>query len=123
MPNRARRFVPSSIINSSTAVTSAPSASAIHVAVTSSHAAGIPSTGSDRGDGGHRRTHGAGEAEGWRGEQESAAVVVTQPGGQLVEVPQLAKRNAEAEQAEVVDRQEGMPARVAVLAEQALDCV
>ena len=42
---------------------------------------------------------------------------------ELVQVPHLAERNAELEQAEVVDRQERVPARVAVLAEQPFDRV
>ena len=40
-----------------------------------------------------------------------------------MQVPHLAERDAELEQAEVVDRQERVPARVAVLAEQPFDRV
>src|SRR3546814_2022218 len=46
------------------------------------------------------------------GEHEAAAAVLTQPRGQLVEVPELAQRHAELEEAEVVDRQERVPAGV-----------
>jgi hypothetical protein len=34
--------------------------------------------------------------------------VLAQPRGQLVQVPQLAERHAEPEQAQVMDRQEGV---------------
>src|SRR3546814_10511861 len=57
------------------------------------------------------------------GEHEAAAAVLTQPRGQLVEVPELAQRHAELEEAEVVDRQERVPAGVAVLAQEALNRV
>ena len=58
-----------------------------------------------------------------RGEQEAAAVVLAQPRRQLVQVPHLAERDAQLEQAEVVDRQERVPALVAVPADQPLDRV
>ena len=78
---------------------------------------------SDGGDGGDGGADDAGEAQRGGREQEPAAVVLAQPGRQLVEVPELAEGDAELEQAEVVDREERVAARVAVLAEQALDRV
>ena len=51
-----------------------------------------------------------GSRSGRRGEQEAAAVVLAQPGRELVQVPHLAERDAELEQAEVVDRQQRVPA-------------
>ena len=50
------------------------------------------------------RAHDAGQPQRRRGEQEAAAVVLAQPGRELVQVPHLAERDAELEQAEVVDR-------------------
>jgi hypothetical protein len=46
--------------------------------------------------------------------------VRTEPGREFVEVPHLAEGNPEPEEAEVVDREERVPAGVAVLTEQAL---
>jgi hypothetical protein len=43
--------------------------------------------------------------------------MLTQPSRQLVQVPHLAERDAQPKQAQVVKRQEGVPARIAVLAE------
>ena len=88
--------------------------------VSSSRSGSLTSDGGDRGQ---RRAHDAGQPQRRRGEQEAAAVVLAQPRRQLVEVPHLAERHAELEQAQVVDRQERVPARVAVLAEQPLDRV
>ena len=65
----------------------------------------------------------AGQPQRRRGEQEPAPVVLAQPGRQLVQVPHLPERDAEPEQAEVVDRQERVPALVAVPADQPLDRV
>jgi hypothetical protein len=42
--------------------------------------------------------------------------VLPQPGRKLVEVPKFAERDAELEEAEVVDREQRVPALVAVLA-------
>ena len=70
-----------------------------------------------------RGAHDSGHPQRGRGEQESAPVVLAQPGRKLVQVPHLPERDAEPEQAEVVDRKERVPARVAVLAEQPLDRV
>ena len=49
--------------------------------------------------------------------------MLAQPRRQLVQVPHLAERNAEPEEAEVVDREERMPARVAVPPDEPLDRV
>ena len=56
-------------------------------------------------------------------QQEAAAPVLAQPPGELVQIPHLPQRDAELEQAQVVDRQERMPARITVLAEQSFDGV
>jgi hypothetical protein len=50
-------------------------------------------------------------------------VVLAEPRRQLVEIPQLAERDTELEEAEVVDREQRMPALVAVPADQAFDCI
>jgi hypothetical protein len=62
------------------------------------------SRSSDRGDGRRGRTDRSGQPQRGRSEQEPAPVVLAQPGGELVEVPQLAEGEAETEQTEVVDR-------------------
>jgi cation diffusion facilitator CzcD-associated flavoprotein CzcO len=62
------------------------------------------SRSSDRGDGRRGRTDRSGQPQRGRSEQEPAPVVLAQPGGELMEVPQLAEGEAETEQTEVVDR-------------------
>ena len=57
-----------------------------------------------------RRAHDAGQPQRRRGEQEPAPVVLAQPRRELVQVPHLSERDAELEQAEMVDRQQRMPA-------------
>ena len=61
------------------------------------------SDGRDRGDG---AADGAGETQRRRGQQEAAAVVLAQPRRELVQVPELAERDAQLEQAQVVDREQ-----------------
>src|SRR5213082_3162668 len=76
---------------------------------------------SDCRDRGHRTAYRAREPQRGRSKQEPAPMVLAQPGRELVQVPQLAEWDAEPEQAEVVDREQRMPALVAIPAHQAFD--
>jgi cation diffusion facilitator CzcD-associated flavoprotein CzcO len=75
----------------------------------------------DRGDRRQRTAHNPGKPQRGGGEQEPAPVVLAQPRRQLVQVPKLAERDAQPEQAEMVDGKQRMSALVAVPADQSLD--
>src|SRR6478736_878405 len=80
----------------------------------------LASDGRHRGD---RRPDCSRQAQRWRREQEPAPPVVAEPCRELVQIPHLTERDAEPEETQVVDRQERVAARIAVLAEQSLDGV
>src|SRR5215469_13060241 len=63
---------------------------------------------SDRRDGGERAARDARQPQRRRRQQEAAAAVVSQPLRQVVQVPQLTERDAELEQAQVMDRDQGV---------------
>src|SRR5215469_14078299 len=68
---------------------------------------------SDRRDGGERAARDARQPQRRRRQQEAAAAAVSQPLRQVVQVPQLTERDAELEQAQVMDGDQGvrLPAR------------